>query len=99
MKTLYLHIGTPKTGTTSIQHFCKHNEKVLAGKGICYPLFDFKYLDSGNSRNGLFLQNAYYNEKKKVPPLLVFQSVTYYVFYSIYAEKRYNIQKVTVLIS
>lgn len=65
MKTLYLHIGTPKTGTTSIQHFCKHNEKVLAGKGICYPLFDFKYLDSGNSRNGLFLQNAYYNEKKE----------------------------------
>lgn len=65
MKTLYLHIGTPKTGTTSIQHFCRHNEKVLASKGVCYPLFDFKYPSSGNTRNGLFLQNAYYNENKE----------------------------------
>lgn len=62
MKTLYLHIGTPKTGTTSIQHFCKHNTKVLAEKGVCYPIFNFKYLSSGNSRNGLFLQNSYYNQ-------------------------------------
>lgn len=62
MKTLYLHIGTPKTGTTSIQLFCKHNAKVLEQKGICYPLFDFKYHDSGNSRNGLFLQHAYYDQ-------------------------------------
>ncbi|CDE43529.1 uncharacterized protein BN648_01729 [Clostridium sp. CAG:411] len=60
MKTLYLHIGTPKTGTTSIQYFCKNNSELLAQKGFCYPLFDFKYIDSGNSRNGLFLQNAYF---------------------------------------
>ena len=29
MKTLYIHIGTSKTGTTSLQHFCTENEKLF----------------------------------------------------------------------
>ena len=29
MRTLYVHIGTPKTATTSIQMFCVENQKVL----------------------------------------------------------------------
>ena len=33
MKTLYLHIGSPRTGTTSIQHFCHVNKDVLEEKG------------------------------------------------------------------
>ena len=33
MKTLYLHIGTPKTGTTSIQHFCYDNMNRLSEEG------------------------------------------------------------------
>ncbi len=32
MKTLYIHIGTGKTGTTAIQNFCALNEKVLRDK-------------------------------------------------------------------
>ena len=38
MKTLILHIGTPKTGTTSIQNFCGLNRERLDELGIHYPL-------------------------------------------------------------
>lgn len=37
MKTLYLHIGTPKTGTTSIQEFMVCSREALQKHGICYP--------------------------------------------------------------
>jgi hypothetical protein len=35
---LFLHIGSPKTGTSSIQIFLKSNHKLLHGKGILHPL-------------------------------------------------------------
>jgi len=35
--TIYLHIGTPKTGTTSIQHFMSDNAEALLEKGILVP--------------------------------------------------------------
>jgi len=34
---LYLHIGTEKTGTTSVQKFFRTNRELLARKGILYP--------------------------------------------------------------
>jgi hypothetical protein len=34
---LYLHIGTEKTGTTSVQKFFRHNRELLAANGIVYP--------------------------------------------------------------
>jgi hypothetical protein len=34
---LYLHIGTEKTGTTSIQRFFRSNRDLLRGKGVLYP--------------------------------------------------------------
>ena len=37
-KTLFIHIGTPKTGTTVIQNFCEHNKKILEENGIYYPV-------------------------------------------------------------
>lgn len=43
MKTLYLHIGTPKTGTTTIQNFCLDNQKLLAQKGYYYPTFEYQF--------------------------------------------------------
>ncbi len=55
-KTLYLHIGTPKTGTTSLQHFCYDNSDILTKKGYHYPEFNFKYPNKGLARNGLFLE-------------------------------------------
>ncbi|MCI8307295.1 MAG: hypothetical protein HFH14_04525 [Lachnospiraceae bacterium] len=39
MKKLYLHIGTPKTGTSTLQHFFSNNREVLENKGIYYPLW------------------------------------------------------------
>lgn len=36
-RTLYLHIGMPKTGTSAIQNFLFNNRDVLARQGIYYP--------------------------------------------------------------
>ena len=36
-KPLYLHIGTHKTATTSVQHFFSKNRKALRRQGIFYP--------------------------------------------------------------
>lgn len=37
MKTVYLHIGANKTGSTSIQSFFNRNSEWLKKKGVCYP--------------------------------------------------------------
>lgn len=37
MTTVYLCIGTMKTGTSSLQAFMKNNRKELANQGYCYP--------------------------------------------------------------
>lgn len=36
-KTIYLHIGMPKTGTSSIQRFLYENRVALEKKGVLYP--------------------------------------------------------------
>lgn len=63
MKTLYLHIGTPKTGTTSIQHFCYDNMEKLSAEGYYYPKFSFAYENKGKYRNGLFLEAVCYDKE------------------------------------
>ena len=55
MKTLYLHIGTPKTATTSIQTFCSDNREILERHGYCYPLFEYKFAKASQYRNAHFL--------------------------------------------
>jgi len=37
--TIYLHIGTHKTATTSLQHFFHNNSAKLAERGISYPSY------------------------------------------------------------
>ena len=37
MKTLYLHIGVHKTGSTSIQDFLFKNANLLENQGYFYP--------------------------------------------------------------
>lgn len=37
MKTIYLHVGANKAGTTSIQRFLSKNSDWLAQKGVLYP--------------------------------------------------------------
>lgn len=73
MKTLYLHIGTTKTGTTSIQMFCHKNQTVLQAKNYCFPdsihkyrhKKDATYKTKGIYRNGLFLVGAVWDENDK----------------------------------
>ncbi len=55
MSTLYLHIGSPKTGTTAIQHLLAKNRPLLESKGICFPDLGFRYTNVGNKRNAHFL--------------------------------------------
>lgn len=63
MKTLYLHIGTTKTGTTSIQKFCLQNQLLLQKKNYCFPDSIYRYENKENAtfrykgihRNGHFL--------------------------------------------
>ncbi len=38
MTTVYLHIGTPKTGSSSLQTFLFNNRDKLLKKGVLYPL-------------------------------------------------------------
>lgn len=37
MKTLFLHIGTHKTGTSALQHFFLTNREILEKHGVYYP--------------------------------------------------------------
>ncbi len=67
MKTLYLHIGTPKTGTSALQHFCAGNRNILEQKGIYYPDLGFRFPDIGKNRNAHFLSyKEYINKKEKL---------------------------------
>ena len=62
MKTLYLHIGTSKTGTTSIQHLCTENAEIFEKKGYSYPIFPHKFKYTNIMRNAHFLAHRAYNE-------------------------------------
>lgn len=42
-KTLHLHIGSPKTGTTFLQQALIHNKDELNRQGFCYPGNEFSH--------------------------------------------------------
>ncbi|MCD7715798.1 MAG: hypothetical protein LUI39_05015 [Lachnospiraceae bacterium] len=58
MKTLYLHIGTPKTATSSVQLFCRKNRPQLHRYGYEFPILLQKYPLVGHDRNGHFLVDS-----------------------------------------
>lgn len=68
MKTLYIHIGTPKTGTSAIQYFCRLNEDALLQKGICFPDLGFRFPGIGQNRNAYFLSHKIVDAQKKRLP-------------------------------
>ncbi len=55
MATLYFHIGTTKTATSSIQRFCKLNRKLLRKYGYDFPIMPFSYPHVKIERNAHFL--------------------------------------------
>lgn len=55
MATLYLHIGTSKTGTTAIQMFCEKNRDALARRGYCFMKPPYFRPGIAGFRNGHFL--------------------------------------------
>ncbi len=55
MATVYICIGTPKTGTTVLQTFLRENEEELARQGYCYPLLELGIMPYYDDRNGQFL--------------------------------------------
>ncbi len=62
MKTLYLHIGTPKTATTSLQKFLDLNQEVLRSQNYSYRIFPFSFPGVGKRRNGHFLADMEQDE-------------------------------------
>ncbi len=79
MKTLYIHIGTPKTGTTAIQAFLAENTDALFRNNYIFRFFPFRYTRSVGAippkRNGFFLHgdtvpdDPEQNRKKNEPRL------------------------------
>ncbi len=66
MKTLYIHVGTSKTGSTALQTFCAENRVNLEKNGFCYPAFPVKYDYVGKARNGHFLFAENIDDKESV---------------------------------
>ena len=64
-KVVYLHIGTPKTGSSAIQFFCGNNRKVLKEKGVAYPKMPFVFEGIGQYRNAHFLSHKVYKDDKR----------------------------------
>lgn len=55
MTTVYLCIGTPKTGTTALQSFMRENEKLINEQGYSFPYMDLGILPIFRDRNAHFL--------------------------------------------
>ena len=58
MGTVHLHIGVPKTGTTSLQRFLMLNREALEQKGFIYPDFGYSYPNVGKARNAYFVSRT-----------------------------------------
>ncbi len=55
MSTVFLHIGTQKTGTTALQSFLRENDERLEKNGYSYPLMKLNLSSIYRDRNAHFL--------------------------------------------
>ena len=62
MATVYLHIGTPKTGTSAIQHFLIENRETIKQFGYCLPDLYFGFGMPFLEKNGHVLVHRYRRE-------------------------------------
>lgn len=65
MATVYLHIGTSKTGTTALQKFMRRNEEEMKKQGYCYPRLHLGIQSLYWDRNAQFLIYESIQEKRK----------------------------------
>ncbi len=65
MSTVFIHVGTPKTGTSAIQFFCSKNRKLLKSKGVSFPDLGFEFPGIGVNRNGHFMNRREKDADKK----------------------------------
>ena len=65
---VYLHIGTPKTGTSAIQNFLVHNIELLNSCNLYYPAhaMDINGISSGNGAYLIHLLNSNKLDEAKV---------------------------------
>jgi len=63
LKTIYLHVGMSKTGTSALQSFLRDNRSILEQKGYVYPDFSVKFAEIQKKRNAHFLK--YITEAEK----------------------------------
>ncbi len=54
-KTVFLHIGTAKTGTTALQRFLPENSGILNNLGFDHPIMPFHFPRMSDGRNAHFL--------------------------------------------
>lgn len=64
-KTVYIHVGTPKTGTSAIQSFCASNRQTLQKHRVCYPDLGYRFEGIGINRNANFLVHKCFRSDKK----------------------------------
>ena len=64
-KTLFVHIGTPKTGTSAIQNYCSINNARIQATGTIYPNLGFEFPGIGITRHAHFLVNTIKNAEGK----------------------------------
>ncbi|MGN0484334.1 MAG: hypothetical protein ACI4HI_12365 [Lachnospiraceae bacterium] len=70
MKTLYLHIGLHKTGTTAIQRFLAANTEYLESQSYCFKLVPLSYPRASKYRNAHFINAKMYDENGNFDPAL-----------------------------
>lgn len=58
MKRLTLHVGTHKTGTTTLQRFMLLNAQRMEDRGLCAPETPSKFPNAKRDRNAVFLRYA-----------------------------------------
>lgn len=95
MKTLYIHIGCPKTGTTSLQYFCNENKETLSENGIYFPVFEQKYNNVNPYRNGHFLIAHQFDSSGKIDILKEKQIFRFNMDHILYMFSKYD----TILLS
>ena len=57
-KTLWIHVGQPKTGSTALQSFCGLNRDLLSERGLSYPAMPEELRAANLHKNGLFLASG-----------------------------------------